>query len=178
MKLRRPSFQSVFQWGLGVATGGLLIGLVASQSIHEANERNLLVELADNHMRSLLAGHLVDVSSADLRIVRPWFEGKIDFAPPVPDLSATGYTLVGGRMDYFSGRPAAALVYQLGKHYISVFLWADPSAANQATQVMRGQRGYDIVGWISNGVMGRAVSEISERDLRDFANAFQTSPQP
>jgi anti-sigma factor RsiW len=175
---RRPRFYSLFQWGLGAATGGLLIGLIASQTIHRANQRHLLTELADDHLRSLIAGHLVDASSSDRRIVGSWFEGKINFAPPVPDLSAAGYTLVGGRVDYLAGHAAAALVYQLGKHDISVFIWPEASSTETGPQDFPSERGYQIAGWTSHGLTCRAVADINEHDLRDFAAAFQSSALP
>jgi anti-sigma factor RsiW len=168
---------SWFQVGLGAATASLLIGLVALQNMGRANERHTLMQLADNHARSLLAGHLADVSSADFHIVKPWFEGKINFAPPVPDLTVAGYKLVGGRLDYVAGHTAAALVYQLGKHDISVFVWPEPGSPAHPPQIMTAQRGYQIVGWQSGELACRAISDLSERDLRDFASAFQANAQ-
>jgi len=171
---RRPRFYSLFQWGLGATTGGLLIGLVASQSIRRANERHMLTELADSHMRSLIASHLVDTESSDRRVVKSWFEGKLDYAPPVPDLSAGGYALLGGRVDYVAGHAAAALVYQFGKHDISVFVWPEAPNVNQTVQVFPSERGYQIIGWATNGLACRAVADMAAHDLGDFASAFQS----
>jgi anti-sigma factor RsiW len=129
-------------------------------------------------MRSLIAGHLVDVSSADRHTVGSWFEGKINFAPPAPDLSAAGYTLAGGRVDYVAGHAAAALVYRLGQHAISVFIWPEEPSASQLPQTLSSERGYQIVGWVSHGLSYRAVADISERNLRDFATGFQSATTP
>src|SRR6202000_118501 len=96
------------------ATGGLLIGLVSRQSIAELNQRHLLTELADSHMRSLVAGHWVDVASPDSRTVAAWFVGKVNFAPPAPDLNAAGYKLGGGGGGDVAGRSGGALGAQFG----------------------------------------------------------------
>jgi len=173
----RPRFLSWFQIGMGAATASLLIGLVAFQLVARVHQQHLLTELADDHMRSLVANHLVDVPSSDRHTVRPWFEGKIDFAPPVPDLSVAGYPLVGGRLDYVEGHPAAALIYQFNKHYISVFVRPESPARTQAPVLLPSQRGYQIIAWQSGDLIFRAVSEIPERDLRDFATAFQSNAQ-
>jgi len=164
-----------FQWGLAAATGGLLIGLVASQTIQRQNEQHLLMELADSHMRSLIAGHLVDVASSDRHTVGQWFDGKVNFAPPLPDLAAAGYALMGGRVDYVAGNAAAALVYQFGKHNISVFVWPETGSSNSSPRLYAEERGYRIAGWTANGLTCRAVADVSERDLRDFAAAFQAN---
>ena len=124
-------------------------------------------------MRSLIANHLVDTESSDRRVVKSWFEGKVNFAPPVPDLSAGGYALLGGRVDYVAGHAAAALVYQTGKHDISVFLWPETPSVNQIIRAFPAERGYQIIGWAANGLACRAVADIAEHDLRDFASAFQ-----
>lgn len=174
----RPSFQSLFQLGLGAATASLLIGLVAVQAIHQTELRTQGMELADSHARSLLAGRLVDVASANPATVRAWFEGKVKFMPPVPDLTAAGYTLLGGRVDYMAGHAAAALIYQLGKQDISVFLWPQPTAGDPGPQIQPPQLGYNIVGWQAGSLAARAVSELSGPELRDFAAVFASKTAP
>ena len=80
-----------------------------------------------------MVDHLVDVESTDQHTVRPWFNGKIDYAPPVTDFAASGFTLVGGRMDYVGGRPVAVLVYRHKAHLVNLFIWPDRAGASGTT---------------------------------------------
>lgn len=157
--------------GLALAAG-ILLGFFAGQiRVRDASEQTLLAALTDSHVRSLIGTHLTDVISSDQHTVRPWFEGKLDFAPPVPDLSGQGFPLVGGRIEYIDGRSVAALVYERRKHFINLFVWPT-AAANQEVKGVNPQRGYNIVRWHAAGMNYWAVSEIAGDDLRKFAAAF------
>ncbi len=106
----------------------------------------------------------VDVPSSDRHTVKPWFLGKLDFSPDVKDLSAEGFPLVGGRLDYVDGKPAAALIYQRGKHTINLFVWksGDSSAGHEALQ------GYHLAHWNNAGLAYWAVSDLNSSDLEQF----------
>ncbi|MEY2496144.1 MAG: hypothetical protein QOJ45_2636 [Verrucomicrobiota bacterium] len=157
--------------GLALAAGILLGFFVAQVLVRHSGEQTLLAELTDSHVRSLIGTHLIDVASSDQHTVRPWFEGRLDFAPPVADLSGQGFPLVGGRAEYIGGRTVAALVYERRKHFINLFIW--PTAAgNQEVKEEKPQRGYHIVRWRAAGMNYSAISEIAEEDLRKFAVAF------
>jgi len=156
--------------GLSLAAA-LVLGFFLAQIYQRSSAHNaLLAQLTDSHVRSLIGTHLTDVATSDQHTVRPWFEGKLDFAPPVEDLSAAGFPLVGGRVEYVNGRSVAALVYERRKHFINLFVW--PRTGAEAVISEKPQRGYNVLHWTSNGMTYWALSEISEDDLRKFAHEF------
>ncbi len=120
----------------------------------------------------MVAGHLVDVESSDQHTVKPWFEGKLDFAPSVPDLTEQGFVLVGGRLDYLDDRPAAALVYRRRKHVINLFIWRSDNGADAPTRVVNRQ-GFHLLGWTRGGLTYWAVSDLNERELNEFVRLVQ-----
>jgi anti-sigma factor RsiW len=132
-----------------------------------------MVEVVDGHVRSLMAKHLFDVESTDQHTVKPWFLGKLDFAPPVADLSSIGFPLVGGRLDYLGGQPVAALIYQRQKHTINVFV--SPSKSGDPADVVRSVRGFHVHHWARDGMSFWAVSDLNEAELAQFVRALQTS---
>jgi len=118
-------------------------------------------------VRSLLAAQLVDIVSSDQHTVKPWFDGKIDFAPEVRDLSADGFPLVGGRLDYLDGKTVAALVYQRNKHPINLFVTPEPTGRSTSPTVVT-RRGYIVFSWINNGMKCWAVSDLNQAEMREF----------
>ena len=134
-----------------------------------------------SHVRSLQASHLIDVASSDRHTVKPWFDGKLDFSPPVPDLATQGFPLAGGRLDYLDGRPVAALVYGRAKHVVNLFIW--PAATDEPPGAPRGGtpstvRGYHVRHWVRDGMTFWAVSDVAEPDLTTFVSLFQANGQP
>ena len=163
--------------GLAIAAS-VLLGFFLGQNVsRRSSDQTLLAEMIDSHIRSLVGTHLVDVISSDQHTVRPWFEGKLDFAPPVEDLSGHEFPLVGGRVEYIGGRPLAALVYQRRKHFINLFIWPANGGA-ESVAATKPQRGYNVLHWRMAGMNYSAVSEVSEDDLRKFAAAFSEAMSP
>jgi anti-sigma factor RsiW len=159
--------------GLSLAAA-LVLGFFLAQIFQRSSAHNaLLAQLTDSHVRSLIGTHLTDVATSDQHTVRPWFEGKLDFAPPVEDLSASGFPLVGGRVEYIDGRSVAALVYERRKHFINLFVWPESGVQDMTSE--KPQRGYNVLHWTSNGMTYWALSEISEDDLRKFGREFATT---
>jgi anti-sigma factor RsiW len=125
-------------------------------------------EIVASHVRSLMENHLMDVVSSDQHTVKPWFDGKLDFAPPVQDFSAEGYPLAGGRLDYLERRNVAVLIYHRALHVINLYVW--PAEDNSNTTVSVGTiQGYNVLSWRKNGFEFRAVSDLNAAELRDFA---------
>jgi anti-sigma factor RsiW len=128
----------------------------------------LTQELVASHVRSqMLPSHRFDVASSDVHTVKPWFEGKLDFSPPVKDLVAQGFPLVGGRLDYLHGRAVAALVYQRRKHSINLFIWPS-SPGDEAAPKTATRQGFHILQWTRSGMTFCAVSDLNEGELQEF----------
>ena len=165
---RRP----IFEW-LAVAAAILIAVALGSRlgpGIGGNARPDLIAEEAiASHIRSLQPGHLMDIQSTDQHTVKPWFDGKLDFSPPVRDFSDQGFPLMGGRLDYIDHRNVAALVYQRGKHLINVFLWPESSGALSSTlESQRFLNGYNFIGWRYGGVHFCAVSDVNVGDLRQL----------
>lgn len=122
--------------------------------------------IVDAHLRSLQPGHLEDVQSTDQHTVKPWFDGKLDFAPPVHDFVTEGFPLQGGRLDVVHGRTVAVLVYARRKHLINVFVW--PTNEPDSEPISGSQLGYHWTDWRKGGMEMCAVSDVSPDDLGDL----------
>ena len=132
-----------------------------------ATER-LVAEVTAGHARSLLADHLFDVASTDRHTVKPWFQGRVDFSPPVPDLKDHGFPLAGGRVEFLDGRPAAALVYHRRQHVINLFVWPAAGGRDEGLEPLS-CRGYNLSHWTGLGLTFWAVSDLNADELHDFA---------
>ena len=129
-------------------------------------------EIVSSHIRSLQPGHLMDVQSTDQHTVKPWFNGKVDFSPPVKDLTDAGFPLIGGRLDYLDHRDVAALVYERRKHIINLFVWPEESKASEAPH-SEAYQGYHMVFWRSSGMYFCAVSDLNTAELQQFVDLLQ-----
>ena len=131
-----------------------------------SSETRLTQELVDNHIRSLQFNHLSDVISTDKHTVKPWFNGKLDYTPPVVDLAQQGYPLVGGRLDYLNGRSVAVMVYRYKLHPINLYVW--PGSDAGAAPHIYEQQGYHLAHWSAAGMNYWAITDAGDNELNNF----------
>jgi anti-sigma factor RsiW len=165
-----------WRWG-GMAASFALAALLTWNGVllqARNGEDRLAGEIAGAHVRSLLAeSHLNDVVSTDQHTVKPWFQGRIDFAPAVSDLAAEGFPLTGGRLDYINGRPVAALTYRHRLHVINLFEW--PASAGDSAPETLARQGYALVHWKRGGIEYWAVSDAAAADMLQFAKLLSAA---
>lgn len=154
----------------GFATGAVLTLALAWWLPPLLQQQQLPAELVAAHVRVLQRGPLVEVASSDRHTVKPWFQGKLDYAPPVPDLAADGFPLQGGRLERHAGAPVAALAYSGHQHAISVYVW--PAGAPQLP-TRRQERGFQILHWADAGMQVWVVSDQDAAEIERFGAAWR-----
>jgi anti-sigma factor RsiW len=162
----------------GFGMGAALAACLALLLLPIGGAGGLDAELVAGHIRALQPGHLTDVLSSDQHTVKPWFDGRIDYAPPVRDFAASGFPLVGGRLDYVGQRPVAVLVYRSAKHDIDVFVWPGSGAPDLSIREpsRQSRNGYNVVSWNADGMVFHAVSDLNAAELDRFARLWRASP--
>ena len=173
------SQERTFQRGGGLflaasfATVALLSWNMALWTMAPASDETVSRDVVSAHVRSLMTpGRLADVASSDRHTVKPWFAGKLDFAPPVRDLASSGFPLTGGRLDYIDGRPVAALAYARRLHTVNLFVWPAPGAVD-AAPVTSARGGYSLSHWTKDEMRHWAVSDASREEVEAFAAAWR-----
>lgn len=172
---RQPSRRSVLRgFAMGSAVSALAASGVVAVVLRQDDQQRILSEVVSAHLRSLQAGHLIDVVSTDQHTVKPWFNGKLDVAPPVIDLTAQGFTLVGGRLDYIDARAIGAVVYKRRQHIINLFVSQTSSTEHRPpkTQTMQG---FNCRRWGERGLNFWAVSDIGNDELTEFVDKFDAA---
>jgi anti-sigma factor RsiW len=170
-----PSRRAVLRgFALGSAASAIAATGLVAIVLREGDEQRVLSDVVSAHLRSLQAGHLTDVVSTDQHTVKPWFNGKIDVAPPVIDLTALGFTLVGGRLDYVDARPIGAVVYRRRQHVINLFVAQTTQMEHRAPRTETFQ-GYNIRYWSDRGLNFWAVSDLGADELAEFSDKFEAA---
>jgi anti-sigma factor RsiW len=139
--------------------------------VRKEEDQRILGDVVSAHLRSLQGDHLIDVASSDQHTVKPWFNGRLDVAPPVIDLTAQGFTLIGGRLDYIDGRPVAAIVYKRRAHVINLFVAPVMGPERRAT--IEQVQGFNIWRWTRSDLGFWAVSDINAEELQEFGEKFE-----
>ena len=166
------------RWWTWAPFGGLAAGGVAAllfAGVYTV-QRPLTDELVSDHVRSLLAAHLMDVPTSDRHVVKPWFDGKVSFAPTVIDFKDKGFPLLGGRLDVVRNQRAAALVYRRRLHVINVFVWPETSGDRFASD--HTLNGYHLLHWSSGGLSYWAVSDLDFTELGEFRTLYLSALKP
>jgi len=157
---------------LGGALGGAIAASIALWlAVPQLNAPSMAGLVIDGHVRSLQAGHLTDIAYSDRHVVKPWFNGRISFAPPVVDLRGQGFPMIGGRLDVLAGQDVAVLVYGRRRHVINLFV--RPASAVSTAPALESENGYHLARWSADGLEFWAVSDVDGATLRAFRNAFR-----
>ena len=160
---------------LACATVAAVTWVIALATLRPSEDERIGQIVVGAHVRSLMVpGRLADVASSDQHTVKPWFIGKLDFAPPVVDFSAAGFTLTGGRLDYVDGRAAAAVTYQRRQHVVNFFAWPEKGVADRAPHA-QSRQGYSLVGWSRSGMRFCVIADISPVELTELAELLRSS---
>jgi anti-sigma factor RsiW len=160
-----PTWAAIAAALLFGVVGGWRLGI---WQVSRGDGPDVVAEVVAGHVRSLQGNHLTDIASSEHHTVKPWFAGKLDFSPPVPDFSTEGYPLIGGRLDYMREQQVAALVYGRQHHVINLFVW--PSRASNVVPVAVTRRGYHVVHGAAGGMTYWTISDLNESELSQFAH--------
>lgn len=179
---RRHSFALTPWRSWGTAAALVMVALLSWTLVRPrampAAQGPLAQEVVASHIRSLMGAHLADVASTSQHTVKPWFNGKLDYSPPVKDLAAQGFPLIGGRLDYLDNRPVAALVYRRQKHLINLFVWpiktAEEGAKTETEEVT--SQGYHVRHWEDAGMTYWSVSDVNSAEFSRFVQLVQAKP--
>lgn len=174
-RTRAPSRRSVLKgFAMGSAVSAIAATGLFAIVLRDDDQQRILSEVVSAHLRSLQAGHLTDVVSTDRHTVKPWFNGKLDVSPPVIDLTAQGFTLIGGRLDYLDARAIGAVVYKRRQHIINLFVAQTGNTERKAAK-METMQGFSVLRWSEQGMNFWAVSDIGADELNEFGAKFEAA---
>ena len=162
---------------MGTALSTAIAASLVIAVIGTDQDQRVLGDVVSAHVRSLQGEHLTDVQTSDQHTVKPWFNGKLDISPPVVDLTAQGFTLIGGRLDYLDGKTVASIVYRRRQHVINLFV-ADGAASEYQRAKLDTMQGFNIRRWTAGGLDFFAVSDINAEELAEFVDKFEAAFHP
>ncbi len=168
-RIARPAFAWPAAAMIAIALG---VGALYRSTQTSRQTAALAEDVVNAHVSALMRDRLFDVRSSNEHTVKPWFQGKVDFSPPVPDLSSMNFPLIGGRLDTLDGRRVAAVVYQRREHIINVFVW--PTASREAASDGRTVRGFNERHWNQADLSLWAVSDLNAQELGEFVKDFES----
>jgi len=160
------------QFGATMAATAVVTWIAAVQFIGLSAVDLAEMQVISGHSRSMITGRLADVASSDRHTVKPWLSSKLDFSPPVTDLTTSGFPLVGGRIDYVENRPVAVLVYRHRQHMIDLFVWPKGGLERSVPTGMASKSGYHLLHWAEGGMTFWAISDLNPKELQEFATAY------
>lgn len=159
--------------GLGVAVASSILTFAIVRGV--APSRSLADDVVSSHIRALMPGHLTDVASTSQHNVKPWFNGRVDLSPPVPNLDSLGFPLIGGRLDYLRDRTVPVIVYGRRQHLIDVYSWPDTHEDGGPALSESNRNGYNVIAWHAGGLSLEAVSDLNRPDLEQFVKTFNAA---
>ncbi len=168
-------FGQWFQLGTAIAATAVVTWTAALQLNSPSQDDLISEQVIAGHARSVLTSHIADVATSDQHTVKPWLSGRLDFSPPVTDLSAAGFPLIGGRLDYLDNRSVAALVYRHDQHLINLFVWPDSKLTRTKPTQSLSKQGYHILHWSDAGMTYWAISDLNEREMKTFAETYASA---
>jgi anti-sigma factor RsiW len=170
-----PTRRAVLRgFAMGSAVSAIAATGLFAVILRNDDEQRIQAEIVSAHLRSLQGNHLIDVVSTDQHTVKPWFNGRLDVSPPVVDLSAQGFALIGGRLDYVDGRPVGAVIYRFRQHVINLFVAQGASTEPRAAR-METVQGFNIRRWSDRGLSYWAVSDLAKDELANFGERFEAA---
>ena len=161
-------------FAMGSALSAAMAATLVVAVIRTDHDQRMLGDVVSAHVRSLQGEHLTDVQTSDQHTVKPWFNGKVDVAPPVVDLTAQGFRLIGGRLDYLDGKAVASIVYQRRTHVINLFVAQGPALERHSAKLEKVQ-GFNIRRWSTKGLEFRAISDLGADELQEFGAKFEAA---
>jgi anti-sigma factor RsiW len=160
-------------FAMGTAVSTALAASLVVAVLQTDADQHVIEDIVSAHVRSLQGDHLTDVQTSDQHTVKPWFNGKVDVAPPVVDLTAQGFRLIGGRLDYTNGKAVAAIVYRRRTHVINLFV--APAGGTDQHETNETIRGFNIRRWTAHGLECSAVSDLNAEELQEFVEKFDAA---